>query len=196
MATVAVALVSIGVGVGVGVGVVPAGATKHAANTHGPVKPAPVVTEPTKLTRLGHARFWECPAKTTSLLVGVNQLALHPGQTLRVYFIVKNQGPSACDYVAPYASVAPGPTTAALHMGPCGSMAYEIEGAHHRDVWPGVEPYACPALGFAQLQPGADVEGSGTWDQSPQNGAGRIQPGRYTLIVQGLFSFPLRIEAH
>ena len=61
------------------------------------------------LIQAGHATFWECPAKTTGVLIGVNTLVLHPGQTLNINFIVRNEAAKTCDYVAPYAGVAPGP---------------------------------------------------------------------------------------
>jgi hypothetical protein len=167
-------------------GAVPAQAGVHAA----------AKTKSNKLAELGHGVFWECPAKTTALLVGVNRLTLTPGQSLKVQFLAKNEGGAACNYVAPYAGVAPGPTSPVLDVGPCGSMGMEIEGAHHRDVWPGVQPFNCPALGFAQLQPGASVTGGGSWDQAEPTGTKRVPAGNYTLVVDGKFSFPLQIKAH
>jgi hypothetical protein len=150
-------------------------------------------TPTAKLAQGGHGTFWECPAKTTALLVGVNQLVLHPGETLNVDFIVKNVGTATCNYVAPYASAAPGPTSSTLQIGPCGSMGFEIEGAHHHNIWPGVEPFNCPALGFAQLPPGASVVGSGSWSQTRPTGIRRVPTGSYTLVVDGRFTFPLKI---
>ncbi|HVA06517.1 MAG TPA: hypothetical protein VNG12_07260 [Acidimicrobiales bacterium] len=152
--------------------------------------------KPPKLAIVGKGVFWECPARTTSILVAVNQLDLHPRQVLNVNFVVKNNGPTACNYVAPYAGAAPGPTTASLQVGPCGSMGFEILNARHKDVWPGVVTFNCPALGFAQLQPGAAVVGTGSWDQSHPTGTTRMPAGSYTLVVGGHFSFPLKLEAH
>ena len=103
------------------------------------------------LAQTGHAVFWECPARTTELLVAVNTLTLHPGATLDISFTVRNTGTTACHYTAPYAGVAPGPTVTTLTAGPCGSVGYEIRGPHGGDVWPGPELVNCPALGFAQL---------------------------------------------
>src|SRR5580700_2785149 len=80
-----------------------------------------------KLDLVGHVRFWECPAKTTQMLVGVNTLTLHPGSALTLTFVVKNGSTASCNYTAPYASVAPGPTSTALEAGPCGSIGFEIE---------------------------------------------------------------------
>jgi len=148
-----------------------------------------------KLAQEGRGKFWECPAKTTSVLVAVNRLTLRPGQELTVSFVVKNLGTAACNYVAPYAGVAPGATVPTLTAGPCGSMVFEVEGAHHADVWPGLAGYNCPALGFAQLQPGASVIGSGTWAQTAGGGTRRVRAGAYTLVIDGRFSFPLRVEA-
>jgi hypothetical protein len=149
-----------------------------------------------KLFQLGHATFWECPAKTTELLIGVNQLTLHPKDILKIDFVVKNLGTAACNYVAPYAGATPGPTAPTLQVGPCGSIGFKIEGAHHKNVWPGVEPFNCPALGFAQLQPQASVIGSGQWGQTLPIGLKRVKPGSYTLVVGKNFSFPLKIDAH
>ena len=73
-------------------------------------------------------------------------------------------------------------------------MGMEIVGAHHRDVWPGVQPFNCPALGFAQLQPGASVTGAGTWNQTTPSGLKRVKAGSYTLLIDGHFSFPLQIK--
>jgi hypothetical protein len=160
-----------------------------------PSKPVKLV--PThKLLLQGPVTFWECGPKTTKVLIGVNALTLHPGDTLHINFIVRNEGSKSCNYVAPYAGVAPGPTTSALQAGPCGSIGFEIVGAHGRNVWPGVQTFNCPALGFAQLQPNGTAVGSGTWDQSMPSGSRRVAPGHYTLVVGGHFAFALRLAAH
>jgi hypothetical protein len=67
-----------------------------------------------KLSQVGHAAFWDCPAKTTELLVIVNTLTLYPGTILNISFTVRNDGTTSCSYTAPYAGVAPGPTSTAL----------------------------------------------------------------------------------
>jgi hypothetical protein len=168
------------------------GAVHAAASTPGKsvTKSAP------KLYQQGHVTFWECPAKTTQVLIGVNKLTLHPGDTLSINFVVRNQGTSACNFVAPYAGEAPGPTASTLQVGPCGSMGFVINAAHRRDVWPGPQPFNCPALGFAQLQPNASTVGSGTWNQTVPSGSKRVRPGDYTLVVAGRYTFPLHIEKH
>jgi hypothetical protein len=151
--------------------------------------------KPPKLAQSGPVAFWGCPAKTTEMLVAVNSLTLHPGATLDLSFIVKNGGTASCNYTAPYAGVAPGPTSTSLTAGPCGSVSYTIEDAHHHDVWPGAEVVNCPALGFAQLGAGATVSGSGSWNQDKPNSAHRVAPGTYTLIVENKhFSFTLHID--
>src|ERR1700728_3263146 len=105
----------------------------------------------TKLAQTGHAAFWDCSAKSTELLVVVNTLTLHPGATLDVSFTVRNGGTTSCNYTAPYAGVAPGPTSTTLTAGPCGSVGFQIENSRHHNVWPGAQVVNCPALGFAQL---------------------------------------------
>ncbi len=150
-----------------------------------------------KLAQAGHGTFWECGAKSTGLLVGVNRLTLHPAQVLNLDFIAKNDGTTACNYVAPYANGgAGGAVSSALQIGPCGSMGFTIEGKHHHNVWPGLAAFNCPALGFAELQPGAAVIGSGSWAQTAPNSLKRVRPGRYTLLVDGQFKFALTIAAH
>ena len=150
-----------------------------------------------KLAQLGHATFWECPSKTTQLLVAVNTLTLHPGATLTITFTVRNGAATACNYTAPYAGAAPGPTATTLQAGPCGSVGFEIFGPHHTNVWPGVQVVNCPALGFAQLPANGTVSGSGTWNQTKPNGTARVRAGSYTLVVENRhFSFPLRVLAH
>ncbi|HVT42665.1 MAG TPA: hypothetical protein VHD39_06745 [Acidimicrobiales bacterium] len=147
-----------------------------------------------KLAQTGKVAFWECSPKTTVLLVAVNTLTLHPGSTLTVSFTVKNGGSSSCNYTAPYASVSPGPTTTALQAGPCGSIGFEIMNASHHKVWPGAQVVNCPALGFAQLAPGATVSGTGTWNQTKPNSTSRVPAGHYTLIVDNKhFSFKLTV---
>ena len=147
------------------------------------------------LAQAGHAAFWSCSAKSTELLVVVNTLTLHPGATLNVSFTVRNGGATSCNYTAPYAGVAPGPTSTALTAGPCGSVGFEIENAQHHNVWPGVQVVNCPGLGFAQLAAGATVSGTGSWNQTEPNSTRRVPAGRYTLTVENKrFSFPLRIE--
>lgn len=144
----------------------------------------------------GKAAFWDCPSKTTELLVVVNTLTLHPGATLNVSFTVRNSGTTSCNYTAPYAGVAPGPTSASLTAGPCGSVGYEIENSHHHNVWPGAQVVNCPALGFAQLAAGATVSGTGSWNQTEPNSTHRVPPGHYTLTVENKhFSFPLHVAS-
>jgi hypothetical protein len=150
---------------------------------------------PPKLARSGPVTFWSCPAKSTEMLVAVNTLTLHPGTTLDISFTVKNGGTASCNYTAPYADVAPGPTSTALTAGLCGSVSFTIENSHHHNVWPGAEVVNCPALGFARLAAGATVSGSGSWNQDKPNGTRRVAPGTYTLVVENKrFSFPLRID--
>jgi hypothetical protein len=142
----------------------------------------------------GHAAFWDCPAKTTELLVAVNTLTLHPGASLVISFTVRNGGTASCSYTAPYAGVVPGPTSTALTAGPCGSVGYEIQGANRHNVWPGVQVVNCPALGRAQLAPGATVSGTGSWNQTQPNSTHRVPPGSYTLVLENKhFGFPLRV---
>jgi hypothetical protein len=149
-----------------------------------------------KLAQTGHAAFWDCPAKSTELLVVVNTLTLHPGTNLNVSFTVRNGGTTSCNYTAPYAGVAPGPTSTALTAGPCGSVGFEIQNSHHHNVWPGAEVVNCPALGFAQLAAGATVSGTGSWTQTEPNSTRRVPPGHYTLTVENThFSFPLRVQS-
>ncbi len=107
---------------------------------------------------------------------------------------MRNGATASCNYTAPYAGAAPGPTSTALTAGPCGSVGYEIEGPHHHNVWPGVQVVNCPALGFAQLAAGATVSGTGSWNQTKPNSSRRVPPGNYTLVVENKhFSFPLRV---
>jgi hypothetical protein len=169
-----------------------------ATATAAAAKSTTTTTKPhtTKLVQVGHGSFWTCNAKTTQLLVAVNTLTLHPGDTLNINFIVRNQAAAACNYVAPYAGVAPGPTATALQAGPCGSIGFEILGAHRHNVWPGAQVSNCPALGYAQLAPGATVSGTGTWNQLKPNSTQRIAPGHYTLAVEGHFTFPLIIASN
>jgi hypothetical protein len=165
-----------------------AGATTHR-------KAPPAVHKP-KLLQQGHLTFWECKSKTTVALIGVNTLVLHPGQSLTINFIVRNESAKTCDYVAPYVGVVPGPTATTLEVGPCGAVGFEIEGPHHRNLWPGVVTYNCPALGFAQLAPNGTTVGSGTWNQTRPGGTARVPVGHDTLVVAGHFSFPITIDAH
>ncbi|MGA2932074.1 MAG: hypothetical protein ABSE98_08320 [Acidimicrobiales bacterium] len=148
-----------------------------------------------KLAQVGHVVFWECPAKTTELLVAVNTLTLHPGATLDISFTVRNGATTACNYTAPYAGVAPGPTATTLEAGPCGSVGFEVEGSHHGNVWPGAQLVNCPALGFALLAPNGTVSGTGRWDQTKPNSTQRVPVGNYTLVVNNNrhFSFPLHV---
>jgi hypothetical protein len=165
-----------------------------AASHHKKAAPPPAPSH--KLLLQGNVVFWECPAKTTKALVGVNSLTLHPGNTLTINFIVRNTGALPCNYVAPYAGVVPGPTAPTLQVGPCGSMGFEIEGARHRNVWPGLATFNCPALGFAQMAPDGTVVGSGSWSQTSGGGTKRVAPGSYTLVVDGRFAFALKVAAH
>jgi hypothetical protein len=148
-----------------------------------------------KLAEGGHAVFWECPAKTTELLVAVNTLTLHPGATLHISFAVRNGATTACNYTAPYVGVVPGPTATTLQAGPCGSVGYEIQGPQHANVWPGPKLVNCPALGFAQLAPNATVSGRGSWNQTKPDSTQRVPAGNYTLVVNDNrhFSFPIRV---
>lgn len=149
-----------------------------------------------KLAEVGHVKFWECSSKTTQMLVAVNTLTLHPGQTLTIGFTVKNGGTKSCNYTAPYAGAAPGPTSASLQAGPCGSIGFEVESTRGHEVWPGSQIVNCPALGFAQLAPSATVSGTGSWNQDKPNTSQRVPAGTYDLIVADkTFTFPLRVES-
>jgi hypothetical protein len=149
-----------------------------------------------KLDAVGNVKFWECPSKTTRMLVAVNTLTLQPGSTLDITFVIKNTGTKPCNYTAPYAGVAPGPTSPTLQAGPCGSIGYAIATSRGHEVWPGPQLVNCPALGFAQLAPGATVTGTGTWNQDKPNTNKRVPPGRYTLVVDNKhFSFPIQVSS-
>ena len=168
------------------VGGAPAAAASahHAAAKAGP-----------KLAQSGHAAFWDCPAKSTELLVGVNTLTLHAGSPLTVSFTVRNVGTAPCGYTAPYASIAPGPTSTALTAGPCGSVSFQVDDSHHHDVWPGNQVVNCPALGFAELASGATVSGTGSWNQDRPNSTRRVAPGTYRLVIDKTdFSFLLHVD--
>jgi hypothetical protein len=89
--------------------------------------------------------------------------------------------------------VAPGPTSSALEAGPCGSIGFDVIGPGRRTVWPGPAAFECPALGFAQLAPGASVSGSGTWDENKPGSSAHVPAGRYTVVVDGRFRFPVRL---
>jgi hypothetical protein len=147
-----------------------------------------------RLAQGGHAAFWDCPARTTEMLVAVNTLTLRPGVPLDISFSVHNAGTSSCTYTAPFAGQIPGPTATTLTAGPCGSVTYEVEDAHHHDVWPGAQVVNCPALGMADLAPGAFVSGRGAWSQTGSGSLHRVAPGSYFLVVgSGHFTFPLRV---
>ena len=128
------------------------------------------------------------------MLVAVNTLTLHPGHNLDIDFTVKNGGTTPCNYTAPYAGAAPGPTVTTLEAGPCGSIGFEVESARHHEVWPGSRLVNCPALGFAQLAPNATVSGTGSWSQDKPNSTQRVPAGSYTLVVANkTFTFPLHV---
>jgi hypothetical protein len=166
----------------------PAGAKNEATTTHQSSAP--------KLDAVGSVKFWECPSKTTRMLVAVNTLTLHPGATLTITFVIKNTGTKSCNYTAPYADVAPGPTSTTLQAGPCGSIGYAISTSRGHEVWPGAQLVNCPALGFAQLAPGATVSGTGTWNQDKPNTDRRVSPGKYVLVVDNKhFSFPIQVSS-
>ena len=197
-------LVSIVLGVIVTLGLIvaPAAAASKSTRHHGhhtskliQMAKTSHVTKVTKLAQLGHGTFWECPSGSTALLIGINRAVLHPGQVLDMNFIAKNNASIACNYVAPYANGPGGTVSSALQIGPCGSIAFKIVGSHNRNVYPGLVPFNCPALGFAELQPGASVSGLGTWNQTLPNSTKRIPAGSYTLVIGNDFSFPLTIVA-
>ena len=97
-----------------------------------------------KLDAVGNVKFWECPSKTTKMLVALNTLTLHPGSMLSITFVVRNTGTKPCSYTAPYADIAPGPTTTTLQAGPCGSIRCEIATSHGHELWPGPQLVNCP----------------------------------------------------
>ncbi|HEY1829263.1 MAG TPA: hypothetical protein VGG38_03365 [Acidimicrobiales bacterium] len=145
-------------------------------------------------TQQGHLTFWECPAKTTEMLVGLNTLTLSPGQSLNMDFIVRNVGPTACGYVDPYAGAIPGPLASTLSIGQCGDVGFDVYTTRHHRLFPGSDTVPCPTLGAASLAPDGTVIGAGSWNQDLPSGK-RVAPGHYTLVVAGHFSFPLTVEA-
>lgn len=146
-----------------------------------------------KAVEVGHSTFWECKALSTKVLVALSSLTLHVGTPLTINFVVRNTGTAPCHYVAPYADVAPGPTAAVLQAGPCGSIGFDVVAANKHNVWPGPAAFNCPALGFAQLEPGASVSGSGTWAENKPGSTAHVAAGRYTIVVDGHFRFPVRV---
>jgi hypothetical protein len=146
-----------------------------------------------KTVQVGHSTFWECKTPSTKVLVALSSLTLRVGTPLTLNFVVRNTGTAACNYVAPYADVAPGPTASVLQAGPCGSIGFDVVAANKHNVWPGPAAFNCPALGFAQLQPGASVSGSGTWAENKPGSTAHVAPGRYTVVVDGHFRFPVRV---
>ncbi len=50
--------------------------------------------------------------------------------------------------------------------------------------------FNCPALGFAQLQPGASVSGSGTWAENKPGSTAHVAAGHYTVVVGGHSASP------
>jgi hypothetical protein len=173
----------------------PSSGSSHGSRSHDARAKTPVVRAPTRRSRTAHVAFWECPAKSTSVLVAVDALVLHPGQTLHLSFIAKNLGQAACSYVAPYAGVVPGPTAAALAMGPCGSLPFVVDNKHGHNVWPGTAAFACPALGYAQLASGQVVQGTGSWDLTRGGSTAHVPPGTYTVVVDKVLRIPLRVTA-
>jgi hypothetical protein len=172
---------------------VPAQAASKTSSHH----KAPPLVPSHKLLLQGPITFWECSSKTARALIAVSSLTLHPGDQLKLNFIVRNIGTKPCNYVAPLAGAAgvvPAPAPATLQMGPCGAIGFEILGTHNRMVWPGVKTFNCPALTFAQLAVNATVVGSGTWDQTTAGGSTRVAPGTYVLMVDGHFAFALHLE--
>jgi hypothetical protein len=145
-------------------------------------------------TEQGHLMFWECPTKTTEMLVGLNTLTLSPGQSLNMDFIVRNVGKTACGYVDPYAGAVPGPLVSTLSIGQCGAVGFEVDTTRHHRLFPGSGTVPCPTLGSASLAPNGTVTGAGSWNQKLPSGK-RVAPGHYTLVVAGHFSFPLTVEA-
>jgi hypothetical protein len=166
------------------------GSTQAGASSHKKAQ-----AKPHSLTAQSHTTFWECPAKTTEMLVAVNTLTLQPGQALNMDFIVRNVGRLACGYVDPYAGVAPGPLASTLTIGQCGAVGFEVDTTRHHRLVPGSGTVPCPALGAASLAPNGTAVGSGSWNQQLPSGK-RVAPGHYTLVVAGHFTFPLTVDAH
>jgi hypothetical protein len=145
-----------------------------------------------RLVQVAHTGFWDCPPRTTNVMVVVHALTVRPGSPLTLSFVVRNTGRRPCNYIAPAGGTAPGPATMShLDAGPCGSLNFEINDNTHHNVWPGPFVFNCPALGFAQLPPGSSVSGTGTWDGTKPGVKAPLPPGRYTLLVDGHFRFPL-----
>lgn len=160
----------------------------------GAAKKGTTLAKAPALAQSGRAVFWDCPARTTDLLVALNTLTLRPGATLRISFTVRNTGSSSCNYTAPYAGTEPGPTSTALTAGPCGSVGFQVQDARHHTVWPGAQVINCPALGFAELAAGATVSGAGSWNQDKPNSTHRVPPGTYRLVIDDTrISFPLHV---
>ena len=148
-----------------------------------------------KLAQTDQATFWDCPSKTTLLLVVVNTLTLHPGGTLNVSFTVRNGATTPCNYTAPFAGVTPGPTSTTLTAGPCGSVGFQIVEPTATTCGPATRWSTVPPSASAQLAAGATVSGTGSWDQTKPNSTHRVAPGNYTLVVENKhIAFPFRID--
>ena len=117
-----------------------------------------------KLLQQGPVTFWECKAKTTQASDRGELATLHPGDQLKLNFIVRNEGTKPCNYVVAARRRRARATAPTLPMGPCGAIGFEIDiEAHNQMVWPGVTTVQLsrPELS-ASWRPVATVVGSGT----------------------------------
>jgi hypothetical protein len=171
----------------------PAGARNQGA--HAP-RDLAATAPPPKLVQVAHTGFWDCAPRTTKVMVAVHTLTVRPGSPLTLSFVVRNTGSHSCNYIAPAGGTVPGPaTTSHLDAGPCGSLNFVVDDDNDHNVWPGPYVFNCPALGFAPLRPGASLSGTGTWDGTKPGVNAALPSGRYTLVVDGHFRFPLRLLA-
>ena len=147
-----------------------------------------------KLNVVGHVRFWECPSKSTEMLVDREHPHAAPRVHADAHLPRQEPGPSSCNYTAPYASVAPGPTSTALEAGPCGSIGFEIETSHGHEVWPGPQSSTARPWASPSSPPAPRSRARASWNQDKPNSTQRVAPGVYKVVVDNKhFTFPLHV---
>ncbi len=156
-------------------------ATRSAASTAGP------------LSRSAHVAYEGCPAADVVLTVTLPYRTFAPGQLVTYQVRLHNLGGRAC---GPSDGATPSASPVGTLLGACSALPVDIENAQGRNVFPGSEAVACPALLGPRLPARGNVTATGTWDQ--RQGAGRpalravpAPRGTYHLVVDDEVRLPI-----
>ena len=163
-----------------------------ATGTAGAAPPG-AVPSAAALSRSAHVAYGGCPAADVVLTVTLGERTFAPGQLVTYQVRLRNLGRRAC---GPRDGATPSASPVRTLLGACSAIPVDIEDPQGRNVFPGPQAIACPALLGPRLPARRSVTATGTWDQRQDAGrpalrAAPVPPGTYRLVVDDEVRLPI-----